>query len=446
MTITRRFLLGSALIVAALYLALDALFPRLFPGAHRSGILLGLGVSAVNVLGSFFLLSWGGRRGDRQFLSSFVIGMLGRLALLGAAAWFAQASGTIDVRATLITLVAAFFPLMGYEVYCVIWQLDRQRAPRAPRAHGAASAAALLVAIVAACGFAGAATATSDEPGHEHESGAAEHAAPAEHAAGDAHAAGDDVFTHLFHHLKDEVVFPLPPVKVGGLAIDLSITKLVIMLWVVVALNVLVFGALARKSRSMLPTGAFHNLFESLVVFVKKDMVEDVMGHHLGHKFTPYFLTVFFFVLFANLLGLVPFMHTATGNIAVTAALALTTLFVMQASGVRENGLGGYLKSFAPPGIPMWLLPIMIPVEILGQLTKPFALTIRLFANMTAGHVVILTFFGLLFVFKNIFIAPAVIGFVLFVSALELLVAFLQAYIFTFLSILFVSACAHPEH
>ncbi len=274
--------------------------------------------------------------------------------------------------------------------------------------------------------------------------GAAHGAAAADHAA--AENDGGDVFSHLFHHLEDEVVLPLPHLHLGGLDIDLSITKLVVMLWVVVAINLVLFGVLARKSRSLLPKGRLHNLLESLVLFVKRDMVEEVMGHHLAPKFTPYFLTVFFFILFANLLGLVPLMHTATANIAVTAAMASTTLFMMQISGIRENGLGGYLRSFVPPGIPLWLLPIMIPVEILGQLTKPFALTIRLFANMTAGHVVILTFFGLLFLFKNLLFAPAVVGFVLFVSALELLVAVLQAYIFTFLSILFVSACAHPEH
>jgi F-type H+-transporting ATPase subunit a len=306
--------------------------------------------------------------------------------------------------------------------------------------------------ILAALALASEGAGNAGDAAHSGDAGhAADAASAASHGAeAAAHAAGEhgggDVFSHLFHHLQDEVVLPLPHVHLGGLDIDLSITKLVVMLWVVVALNVVLFGVLARKSRSLLPQGRLHNLLESLVIFVKRDMVEEVMGHHLAHKFTPYFLTVFFFILFANLLGLVPFMHTATSNIAVTAAMASTTLFMMQVSGVRENGLGGYLRSFVPPGIPAWLLPIMIPVEILGQLTKPFALTIRLFANMTAGHVVILTFFGLLFLFKNIIFAPAVVGFVLFVSALELLVAFLQAYIFTFLSILFVSACAHPEH
>lgn len=187
-------------------------------------------------------------------------------------------------------------------------------------------------------------------------------------------------------------------------------------------------------------------LLTGFAMWVRDEMVYPEMGKELGRKFLPYFLSVFFFILFMNLLGLVPFMHTATGNIAVTASLAFMTFLVMQISGIREQGLVHYAKNIVPPGIPLWLYPIMLPVEILGMLTKPFALTIRLFANMTAGHVVILSLFGLLFFFKSIFIAPAVLGFVLFVDALELLVAFLQAYIFTFLSILFVNACAHPEH
>lgn len=287
---------------------------------------------------------------------------------------------------------------------------------------------------------------TPAEAGHAADAHGEGGPAAAEHGAAEEHGEGGDVFTHLFHHMVDEVVVPLPAVRVGPVLVDLSITKLVVMIWVVVALNIAIFGALAVKCRSPLPRGKFHNLFEALVVFVKKDMVEEIMGHHLGPKFTPYFLTLFFFILFANLLGLVPFMHTATGNIAVTASLAILTLFMMQFAGIREQGLIPYVKNIVPGGIPFWLYPIMVPVEILGQFTKPFALTIRLFANMTAGHVVILSLFGLLFLFKSIVLAPAVIGFVLFVSALELLVCFLQAYIFTFLSILFVNACAHPEH
>jgi len=518
---SKRFLIGTLAIGAALYAVLSIAFARYLGEAIGGGLLFGLAVSAANVIGSYFLMMWGGRRGDRQFLEAFVGGMLGRLLVFGLALLAAYAIPEIGFHATLYTLLVAFFPLAGFEVYCVVRDLDKARASvsdggaksaaaageAAPGKHApnktpktlatiACAAIAVTATLVwlgvaraeerAATGHAAdsdaapathaaeaphggasdAAHGTPSEAAHDAHAtptAAGEHAADphgtsagadaahgaadahGDHAAGGAHDEGD-VFTHLFHHLNDEVVYPIPPVQLGALSLDISITKLVIMIWIACALNLVVFGTLARKSQSLVPTGRFHNLFESLVLFVKKDMVEEIMGHHLAPKFTPYFLTVFFFILFMNLLGLVPFMHTATGNIAVTASLALMTFLVMQISGIREQGLVHYAKNIVPPGIPLWLYPIMLPVEILGMLTKPFALTIRLFANMTAGHVVILSLFGLLFFFKSIFIAPAVLGFVLFVDALELLVAFLQAYIFTFLSILFVNACAHPEH
>jgi F-type H+-transporting ATPase subunit a len=481
---TQRFLLVTAVIAGAVYAILSALYPRFLPPAASSGLLFGVAVSAANAIGSYFIGSWGARSGDKQFLQAFVIAMLGRFAVIGFAAVAAYAIDAIDFRGAMLAMLAAFFPLTGYEVYCVVRALDARsaRAPATATGKSVATAVSLAAAaaIATAATLAAPASLRAETPAHDahdahgapaaggdhHADGAhhgdpahapddAHHAGEAAHHASGAHAAdahhgdehgGGDVFSHLFHHLQDEVVFPLPVVNVGGIAIDLSVTKLVVMIWIVCALNLLIFGTLAAKSRSLVPRGRFHNLFEALVVFVKKDMVEEIMGHHLGPKFTPYFLTVFFFILFCNLLGLVPFMHTATGNIAVTASMAALTFLLMQISGIREQGLVGYAKSIVPGGIPLWLYPIMVPVEILGMFTKPFALTIRLFANMTAGHVVILSLFGLLFLFKTIVLAPAVLGFVLFVYALELLVAFLQAYIFTFLSILFVNACAHPDH
>lgn len=139
MNVTQRFLLGTLVIGAALYLGLDALYPRLFPAGYRSGLVFGLAVSLGNVLGSFFLLSWGGRRGDKAFFASFAIGMLGRFALIGVAAWVAYHSAAMDFRATLITLVAAFFPLTGYEVYCLMRSLDSWRAHAATLTGGTAA-------------------------------------------------------------------------------------------------------------------------------------------------------------------------------------------------------------------------------------------------------------------------------------------------------------------
>ena len=165
-----------------------------------------------------------------------------------------------------------------------------------------------------------------------------------------------------------------------------------------------------------------------------------------GRRYLPYLLTVFFFILFCNLLGLIPFAATATGNVSVTAALALMSLIMIQVGGIREHGLKHHLQNLIPPGLPVWLLPIMIPVEIMGQLTKPFALCIRLFANMTAGHIVILSFLSMIFILKSLFVSPISIFFALFISLLELFVAFLQAYIFTMLTSLFIGMSIHPQH
>jgi len=165
-----------------------------------------------------------------------------------------------------------------------------------------------------------------------------------------------------------------------------------------------------------------------------------------GKHYLPFLLTVFFFILFCNLLGLIPYAGTATGNVSVTAALALIALSMIQLGGIRQHGLAHHFKNLVPHGIPVWLLPIMIPVEVMGQLTKPFALCIRLYANMTAGHIVIYSLLGLIFLFKSLVVAPVSVGFALFISVLELFVAFLQAYIFTMLTSLFMGMAIHPEH
>lgn len=261
------------------------------------------------------------------------------------------------------------------------------------------------------------------------------------------HAAEHFDFAHMFHHLQDQVLVPIPAFQVGGARIDLSITKAVLMMWIAGALMLLVFIPIARRlSRSDTPKGAFTNLFESIILFIRDDMIYNVMGKETGRRYLPYFLSLFFFILFCNLLGLIPFMATATGNIAVTGGLAVLSFFLIQSSGIREQGVVNYLKNIVPPGMPIFLLPIMIPIEIVGHFIKPFALTIRLFANMTAGHVVILSLFGLIFLFRAIAVAVPAIGFVLFIDSLELFVAFLQAYIFVFLTVLFVNMAVHPEH
>jgi F-type H+-transporting ATPase subunit a len=263
------------------------------------------------------------------------------------------------------------------------------------------------------------------------------------------HGGEESVIGAILHHTQDTRVIDLWPLghltlpHIQILGIDFSITKHVLMMWIAAALLFFLFRR-AFQHAALVPTGA-SNLLEAIVVFLRDEVILPNLGEE-GKHYLPFLLTVFFFILFCNLLGLIPYAATATGNVSVTAALALIALIMIQLGGIREHGFVHHFKNLVPHGIPTWLLPIMIPVEVMGQLTKPFALCIRLYANMTAGHIVIFSLLGLIFLFNSIAVAPVSIAFALFISVLELFVAFLQAYIFTMLTSLFMSMAIHPEH
>jgi F-type H+-transporting ATPase subunit a len=246
----------------------------------------------------------------------------------------------------------------------------------------------------------------------------------------------------IMHHLTDASELwgvHLPGVHIGS--VDLSISKLVIMMWLA-ALVVIAVVQLGYR-RGGVPHG-LGNFLEVLIVFVRDDIVGVNFGPH-GKRYVPFFLTLFFFILMMNLLGLVPWMSTATGNVNVTGALALCTLGMIHGAGMRKHGIVQHWKNQMPPGIPVLLFPIMIPVELIGMLTKPFALMIRLFANMTAGHVVILALFGIIIDTGSFFATPVIL-FPVAITLLEIFIAFLQAYIFTFLSAIFISSTVHGAH
>lgn len=230
----------------------------------------------------------------------------------------------------------------------------------------------------------------------------------------------------------------------GAPMIDMSISRNVLLMWVVGAVLIVLLSKAARQYRKSLVPKGFGNVIETLVVFIRDEVVVPTSGE-VGRALMPFFLTVFFFILMCNLLGLIPFGHTATGDVSVTVGLALISFFLVQIQHIKSNGFVGYLKHLTG-GVHWMMWPIMIPVEFLGLFTKPFALAIRLFANMTAGHVVILSLLGLIFFFKSIFVAPLSIGFALFINILELLVAFIQAYIFTMLTSLFIGMGLHQGH
>ena len=243
------------------------------------------------------------------------------------------------------------------------------------------------------------------------------------------------------------------PVAIGPLNVNFSPTKHVVMLLLAATIATLVLVGSARAhvrdtNQAGHPKG-FATGIESMVLFLRNEVILPNVGHH-GNAYVPFGLTLFFFILTANLLGLIPYGSTATGNISVTATLAIITFVVVEISGMRAQGLG-YLNTIfywnkelpLPMRILMFL--IMTPVEIMGKFTKPFALAIRLFANMTAGHIVVLALIGLIFLFKSIASGAPFIMAVL-IMILELFVALLQAYIFTLLSSVFVGIIREGGH
>lgn len=242
---------------------------------------------------------------------------------------------------------------------------------------------------------------------------------------------------------------------VGGHAgsfVDLSITKTVTGIMITVLLMFLVFGSVAKsykRGADQAPRG-FQALMETIILFIRDEIAKPSIGSKY-ERFMPFLLTIFFFIWIANILGLIPFLggFNVTGNIAVTLVLALFTFVVTTINGTKTYW--GHI--FATPGVPGWLLPLMIPIELLGVLTKPLVLCLRLFANMTAGHIIVLSFMSLIFIFADIYGTGAGYGasvislsFGIFMNTLEILVAFLQAYVFTLLSALYFGSAVEEHH
>lgn len=312
-----------------------------------------------------------------------------------------------------------------------------------------------------------------------------------------AHHSGDTVFTTLYMHLVPSVLVqpephgetseaqathasaPLLEVPLPDFTLDLGIAALPVGAWMrqldyrgpaehgdgpkTALFNLQIFQVLAvvmilvafAGVPRYLRTGKgdpLTRLFAGFAEWIRNEMVYPTMGKELGRKFLPYFLFVFFFVLFMNLVGLVPYSATATASIFVTGALALTTFLAMIGCGMAMQGPIAYWKHLVPH-VPLLLWPLMFVVELIGLLVKPVALTIRLFANMSGGHMVVLSFMGLIFFMGELWgpagawgTSPLGLGFAVFIMIIESFVAMVQAYIFTQLSILFVNASVHPEH
>jgi F-type H+-transporting ATPase subunit a len=279
-----------------------------------------------------------------------------------------------------------------------------------------------------------------------------------------------DIKEMILHHLADSKELELPfgkvvhlpqfdPVHLGPIAIDFSITKHVVWMAVAALLVMIILIIAARDAAREHKGGAQRgpkgaaNVVEAFILFLRDEVVIKNIGHG-GEKYAPYIITVFFFILLCNLLGLLPWGASPTGNLSVTATLALITFFIVEVTGMRSLGAAGYSRTifFIPHGVPALMKPIMLlimtPVELLGKLAKPFALTIRLYANMTAGHAVVLAFTGMLVlagIAGTVWIAPAPILMAVGILMLEIFVAFLQAYIFAMLSSVFIGLIRHAH-
>ena len=230
-------------------------------------------------------------------------------------------------------------------------------------------------------------------------------------------------------------------------ALDLSVTNFVAYQWIAMAavfIMFLVAGRRYKKNPLAAPKG-LQNMLESVVLYIRDEIVRPNVGTaKRAGRLMPYIMSLFFFILFLNLFGLLPGNHAATGALGVTMALAITAFVVVNFIAIKDAGVGSWFHHLLG-GAPVFLAPIMVPIEIVSLLTKPFALMIRLFANMTAGHIVLLSLVGLIFFFENLAVAPISVAFSVFIYLLELLVAFLQAYIFAMLTAVFVGL-ALGEH
>jgi F-type H+-transporting ATPase subunit a len=270
---------------------------------------------------------------------------------------------------------------------------------------------------------------------------------------------GENPLNHVLDHPDLELPWPVPPAFEWKVPLPqiygFQFTRLMVMEIVAAVLVVLVMVPVVRHvARNFVSRGRFVNIFEAMLLFIRDDVARPAIGGHGADRFLPFLWTMFFFVLFNNLLGLIPGLASATGNINVTVALALLTLATVIMAGVRELGFVGYWIGIVPHlDVPALLKPflwgLMFFIEVAGLLIRHIVLAVRLFANMFAGHVVLAVILGFILMAYHshafYLVMPASIAGVICLSLLELFVAFLQAYIFTFLSALFIGAAVHPH-
>jgi len=292
--------------------------------------------------------------------------------------------------------------------------------------------ARLLITFMLAAGLM-----TAQQAEDSHAAGDAAHGEAAAHGEGAEHEESlSDVIMH--HIVNAPIDHPL--------AEQWGLSKASLMMLVASGLLILLFGFAMRSSRLKGAPKGWTNALEAVVLYIRDEVAYPAMGKTWGRRFTPFLCTLFFFILACNLLGMVPGSYTATSNLNVTAALSLITLGLIIVGGMIAQGPMGYLKHMVPAGTPLVIAPMVFVIELLSLFVKPIALTIRLGANMTAGHIVILVMLSFIFVFQNVAMAGLSIPLAVAITILETIVAFIQAYVFTLLSSIFIGMVVHSSH
>lgn len=250
-------------------------------------------------------------------------------------------------------------------------------------------------------------------------------------------------------HIAEEfMLHKIIPINVAGF--DLSITQAVLWMWIA-SVIMLLFLFYCSKNMTIIPSNRLVTLFEVFVDFVKKDLVESFMHGKDVERFFPLIASMFFFILASNFIGIIPGTYTPTSNINTTAILAIFVFILYNVLGVFRNGLGGYLKSIVVPGLPTPLIPVVFVIEIFSHLARPLSLSVRLFANMTAGHIIIGVFVYLCLMATGAFAGGFILGALPFLASigmyfLEVFVKFLQAVIFAVLTAMYIAGAVAPEH
>jgi len=243
----------------------------------------------------------------------------------------------------------------------------------------------------------------------------------------------------VLEHFHQKVIIPL---KIGSF--DISITNLTVSMFLGVGIFLILLLLLAARPKVV--PGKRQVVIELIINFVKKGIVYNMIGPKEGDKWFPLVAGVFIFILANNMIGLIPGAYTPTSNPVFTLVIALIVFFTVQITNLAKNGIKGYVRTFAPSYVPSWMYVIVVPIEAIGAIAKPFSLFIRLMANMLAGHTILYVILGLITYFKSYYIAIAAVPFALAMTVLELFVSAIQAYVFAILTALYIGEAVHPKH